>query len=195
MPSRTRPATRGLGAVGWSGSSPVCPTRVCVRRRRGRGAAELLATPHGWGRLILHRNRPQAGKRWTETGEYHDERGLKNRPPRGNAGGEAASASGGDVEAACLHVRHGRRWAALLHRTGSGHQCTTYHWVWHEARDFGLPPALASTPLAKRPYDLRHSVLSTWLYAGTPSACTQQSINNQRVEGLLSSYDQSPALE
>ncbi|MFE4669708.1 site-specific integrase [Streptomyces sp. NPDC056716] len=35
----------------------------------------------GWGRLVLHRTRPQAGKRWTDTGEFHDERGLKNRPP------------------------------------------------------------------------------------------------------------------
>ncbi|WP_260462594.1 site-specific integrase [Streptomyces sp. TRM72054] len=35
----------------------------------------------GWGRLIVHRTRPQAGRRWTDTGEYHDDRGLKNRPP------------------------------------------------------------------------------------------------------------------
>lgn len=35
----------------------------------------------GWGRLIAHRTLPQAGKRWTDTGKYHDERGLKNRPP------------------------------------------------------------------------------------------------------------------
>ena len=35
----------------------------------------------GWGRLILHRTRPQAGKRWTDSGEFHDKRGLKNSPP------------------------------------------------------------------------------------------------------------------
>ncbi|MFJ8536198.1 hypothetical protein [Streptomyces sp. NPDC093591] len=29
----------------------------------------------GWGRLIVHRTRPQAGRRWTDTGEYHDDRG------------------------------------------------------------------------------------------------------------------------
>lgn len=33
---------------------------------------------------------------------------------------------------------------------------TTYHPVWHETRALVLSPALTSTPLAKRPYDLRH---------------------------------------
>lgn len=90
---------------------------------------------------------------------------------------------------------------------------TTYHRVWHEARDLALPPALASTPLARRPYDLRHSALSTWLCAGAdPAEVAQragnsvevllsryakclydrQSINNHRIEDLLRSYDQPP---
>jgi hypothetical protein len=74
----------------------------------------------GWGRLILHRTRPQAGKRWTDTGEFHDEHGLKNRPP-----GETRVVplpSGGEVEGACRHVRHGRRRATVLHRAGPGRQ-------------------------------------------------------------------------
>jgi hypothetical protein len=39
-----------------------------------RGYAEIAATPLGG-------TPSQAGKRWTDTGRYHDERGLKNRPP------------------------------------------------------------------------------------------------------------------
>ncbi len=35
----------------------------------------------GWGRLVLHRARPQAGKKWTDSGAMHDDRGLKSRPP------------------------------------------------------------------------------------------------------------------
>lgn len=35
----------------------------------------------GWRWLIVHRTLSQVGKRWTNTGHYHDERGLKNRPP------------------------------------------------------------------------------------------------------------------
>jgi integrase len=33
----------------------------------------------GCGRLTLEKSRPQAGKRWTDSGEAHDERGLKHR--------------------------------------------------------------------------------------------------------------------
>jgi hypothetical protein len=35
----------------------------------------------GWGRANLHRTRPTAGKKWTKSGEVHDDRGLKNRDP------------------------------------------------------------------------------------------------------------------
>ncbi|SEB55005.1 hypothetical protein SAMN05428945_0366 [Streptomyces sp. 2224.1] len=35
---------------------------------------------HGWGSALLHRTRPSAGKQWTDSGETHDDRGLKNRP-------------------------------------------------------------------------------------------------------------------
>ena len=64
---------------------------------------------------------------------------------------------------------------------------TTYHRVWHETRDLALPPALTSTPLAKRPYDLRHSALSTWLCAGADPAEVAQRAGNS-VEVLLSRY-------
>jgi integrase len=33
----------------------------------------------GWGRLILHTSRPIAGKQWADSGEAHDERGIKSR--------------------------------------------------------------------------------------------------------------------
>ncbi|GAP46287.1 putative Integrase [Streptomyces azureus] len=64
---------------------------------------------------------------------------------------------------------------------------TTYDRVWHEARDLALPPALTSTPLAKRPYDLRHSALSTWLCASADPAEVAQRAGNS-VEVLLSRY-------
>jgi nucleoside-diphosphate-sugar epimerase len=51
----------------------------------------------------------------------------------------------------------------------------------------GSAPALTSTPLAKRPYDLRHSALSTWLCAGADPAEVAQRAGNS-VEVLLSRY-------
>ncbi|WP_242588106.1 hypothetical protein [Streptomyces albidoflavus] len=43
---------------------------------------------------------------------------------------------------------------------------STYYRVWQEARILARPPAVAASPLASRPYDLRRSALSTWLNAG-----------------------------
>ncbi|WP_435174372.1 hypothetical protein [Actinacidiphila sp. bgisy145] len=87
---------------------------------------------------------------------------------------------------------------------------TTCHRAWNEARELALQPELAATPLGKRPYDLRHFALSTWLAAGAdPAEVAQragnsvkvlltryakclyyrQSLTNQRIEHLLSAYE------
>jgi integrase len=45
----------------------------------------------------------------------------------------------------------------------------TYTAVWRKARELALTPAQRRTPLAGRPYDLRHAAVSTWLNAGVPA--------------------------
>lgn len=45
-------------------------------------------------------------------------------------------------------------------------QDTGYGEVWAEARMRALSPAQQASQLAKRPYDLRHAVVSTWLGSG-----------------------------
>lgn len=42
--------------------------------------------------------------------------------------------------------------------------------VWKKARTIALTPKDAKSPLARRPYDLRHAAVSTWLAAGVPAA-------------------------
>jgi integrase len=64
---------------------------------------------------------------------------------------------------------------------------STYYRVWQEARLLALPPAVAASPLASRPYDLRHSALSTWLNAGVdPTEVAERAGNS--VEVLLTRY-------
>ncbi len=46
---------------------------------------------------------------------------------------------------------------------------STYCRVWRKARVRALTAAEAASPLAGRPYDLRHAAVSTWLNAGVPS--------------------------
>jgi integrase len=39
-----------------------------------------------------------------------------------------------------------------------------------KARPIALPPDKADSPLARRPYDLRHACITNWLNAGVPIA-------------------------
>jgi integrase len=45
---------------------------------------------------------------------------------------------------------------------------STYNRVWSRARRIGLSPDQLGSVLLKRPYDLRHSGITVWLYAGVP---------------------------
>ncbi|GAA4904338.1 hypothetical protein [Streptomonospora salina] len=47
---------------------------------------------------------------------------------------------------------------------------TNLYPVWSKARAIALPPDRVATPLALRPYDLRHAAVSTWLNSGVPAA-------------------------
>jgi integrase len=42
----------------------------------------------------------------------------------------------------------------------------TYRRAWAKARQLALTPAEQASPLGRRPYDLRHACLSTWLNGG-----------------------------
>ena len=42
----------------------------------------------------------------------------------------------------------------------------TYRRAWIKARQLALTPDEQASPLARRPYDLRHACLSTWLNGG-----------------------------
>lgn len=70
---------------------------------------------------------------------------------------------------------------------GSVVPSSTYYRVWQEARLLALPPAAASSPLASRPYDLRHSAVGTWLNAGVDPAEVAERADNS-VEVLLTRY-------
>jgi integrase len=46
---------------------------------------------------------------------------------------------------------------------------STYCRVWRKARAVALSVDEVRSPLARRPYDLRHAAVSTWLNAGVPA--------------------------
>lgn len=55
---------------------------------------------------------------------------------------------------------------------------STYCRVRRKARVQALTAAEAASPLAGRPYDLRHAAVSTWLNAGAPSTQVAESADH-----------------
>lgn len=63
----------------------------------------------------------------------------------------------------------------------------TYDRIWQKARVKALSLGQVESPLAKRPYDLRHACLSTWLNAGVHAPLVAEWAGHT-VEVLLSTY-------
>lgn len=123
----------------------------------------------GWGRLTLVTSRPEVNRRWTDAGNPDDERGLKHRPRS-----ETRPVPIPPELVAVLreHLEEfGTASDGRLFRTRTGRPilCSTYGDVWAKARALALTPAQVASPLARRPYDLRHAAVSLWLNAGVPA--------------------------
>ena len=129
----------------------------------------LLLPAEGWGELLLESSTPEAGASWTDTGRRREERQLKHR-----AKGETRIVPCPPALTALLHAHlseHGTSADGRLFRGLRGGELaeSTYCRVWRKARVQALTEAEAASPLAGRPYDLRHAAVSTWLNAGVPS--------------------------
>ncbi|MEV7445216.1 site-specific integrase [Streptomyces sp. NPDC091204] len=124
----------------------------------------------GWGTLTLKETRPVAGKRWTDSGERHDRRGLKSR---GRDKDRPVPIPPVLVALLREHVAEfgtaadGRLFA---NERGGLLGSSSYWRVWQEARELALPPDKVASPLARRPYDLRSTCITNWLRAGLPVA-------------------------
>ncbi|WP_405572815.1 site-specific integrase [Streptomyces sp. NBC_01167] len=153
----------------------------------GLAERDLTLPASGWGSALLHRTRPSVGKQWTDSGESHDDRGLKNRP---NEDVRLVPIPPQLVTILREHIEtfgtvdDGR---LFFSESGGVVSSSTYYRVWQEARTLALPPAVVASPLARRPYDLRHSALSTWLNAGVDATEVAQRAGNS-VEVLLGRY-------
>ena len=120
----------------------------------------------GWGMLYLARSIPMTGAEWTDSGEAHESRSLKHRAKEEVRPVPACpelvawirrhvEAYGTAPDGRLLRGARGER----LSEDASGR-------VWRAARSVALDSRQAASPLAKRPYDLRHAAVSTWLNAG-----------------------------
>lgn len=135
----------------------------------GLRQSDCTLPEEGWGRIDLEETRPVAGKAWTDSGETHDRRGLKQRgkgevrhvpipPPLVRMLREHLEEFGTAEDGRLFSSERGNVVAA-----------SSYSRVWKRARELALVPAQVSSVLAARPYDLRHAGVSQWLNSGVPA--------------------------
>jgi integrase len=122
----------------------------------------------GW--LHLGASAPSTGGAWTESGDRRERRQLKHRSVK-----EVRMVPVSPAFARLLRkhlAEHGTAPDGRLFRSEGGGRLSDsiYGRVWAKARQQVLTPAEAASPLAERPYDLRHARLSTWLNAGVAPA-------------------------
>jgi len=119
-----------------------------------------------WGMLYLHGASPDTGREWTDDGSARERRQLRHR-----AEGDSRTVPA-HPELVCLLRDHlaafgtspdGRLFSGIR---GGELPTITYRRSWIKARQAALTPAEQASPLVRRPYDLRHACLSTWLNGG-----------------------------
>ncbi|TYB71296.1 tyrosine-type recombinase/integrase [Nonomuraea sp. PA05] len=120
----------------------------------------------GWGQVTPSKTRPQSNSDFTDSGGLFDERGLKHR-----AENEERPVPIPPELVAILraHIEtFGAAWDGRLFYTRGGGTFTVsaYTQVWKQARELAFTPEQVDSPLAGRPYDLRHAAVSLWLNAG-----------------------------
>ena len=140
-----------------------------------------------WGRITVEKSRPEVNRRWTDTDSAHGERGLKHR-----AADETRRVPIPPELVVILRTHidtFGVAPDGRIFSSDRGHPVvsTAISDVWAEARTLALTPAQVASPLAGRPYDLRHAAVSLWLAAGVPSPRVAERAGHS-VEVLLRVY-------
>jgi integrase len=122
-----------------------------------------------WGRLTFGDSAPAPGREWTNTGDVHEDRGLKGRSRK------SVRKVPIPPELVCLIREHIEQFGTApdgsLFRSEQGNpiQPSTWWQVWRKVRALSLTPEQLATPLMKRPYDLRHAGIVWRLNSGVPA--------------------------
>ncbi len=154
-----------VGLFGCMYYSALRPEEAVSLRRRHLD----LPGDDGWGWLTLDTAAPETDQHWTDTGQRRADRQLKHR-----AVGDTRRVPVPPELVLLLHGHvsdHGVTPDGRLFRGEAGDppSAATYRRIWDRARRLALTEAQYASPLARRPYDLRHAAVSTWLSAGVPA--------------------------
>lgn len=139
------------------------PSEVIALRK-----SDLSLPTEGWGELALSKSDPATSTQWTDNGG-REARQLKHRSE------DEVRFVPTPPQLTALLQRHlrecGTRPDGRLFWSPRGGSLAeaVYGRCWREARVRALSPEEVASPLARRPYDLRHAAVSTWLNAGVPA--------------------------
>lgn len=148
------------------------PAEVLALRRR-----DCTLPEQGWGRLVLSSSYQRTDERWNDGTGSVEERQLKHRAAEDTrpvpAHPELVKILRHHIDTFELGV-DGRLFVARTGRAGRRLpppytdlvSMNTIYRAWHRARAAALTGDEFESTLARRPYDLRHACLSTWLNAG-----------------------------
>ncbi len=151
--------------VAWYGSMYYAAMRPGEMQELREVDLRLPKDDNSWGTAMLVGNNPEMAGGWTDGG-VRAARQLKHR-------------AAGDTREVPVHpllvklyvwhldefgtTEDGRLFRGV---TGGPVTAVRHRTVWAQARKRALSPAEAASPLARRPYDLRHAAVSEWLNAG-----------------------------
>ncbi len=151
----------------------------------------------GWGTLTLRETRPVSGKQWTDSGERHDRRGLKAREAKSDRPVPIPPVLVAILRAHLNTFGTANEGRVFGNERGGVVGSSTYWRVWEEAREYALPPERVASPLAGRPYDLRHACITRWLNAGVPIAEVARRVGNspevihRRYHGCIDGHEEA----
>ena len=121
-----------------------------------------------WGEVHLTGAAPHAGRHWTTDGALRDARALKHRQS-GDTRTVPVPPQLVTLVRAHIEAFPPKPDGRIFYGVRSDElPALTYMGVWRAARKAALTERDEATQLAKRPYDLRHACVSTWLNAGLP---------------------------
>jgi integrase len=151
----------------------------------------------GWGRLTLAKTRPTAGKRYTDNGQSHDERGLKQRDPDEDRPVPIPPVLVRFLREHLDEFKTAPDGRLFRNERGGLLGASTYSRAWEEARELALSSWKVASPLAGRPYDLRHACITLWLNSGVPVAEVARRVGNspevihRRYEGCVDGQEEA----
>jgi integrase len=130
----------------------------------------LVSLPdQGWGELLLINSEPRSGTWWTDSGSARQRRELKHRPRC------KTRLVPLHPELVALLTQQLKKYPPgpadriFTGPRGGIFNDRAYLKIFHKARVVALTKSESASLLARRPYDLRHAAVSTWLNAGVPT--------------------------